>query len=963
MKVLLVDDEEKFLDQTKIFLEKIDSQLDVCTAPSPSYALEKLDVEDIDIVVSDYKMPEMDGLRLLRRIREKDTTVPFIMLTGKGNEAVAIEALNLGADRYFRKAGNPKTICDRLYHAISQIACMDVTNVEPSGDQYSAIFEHAHDAIFIMKGNKFIDCNPKAEEMFNAPKEELVGTTPYNEYSPVKQIDGTPSDRLAKKKIQEAYEGESKFFEWRHQRKGGDEFCAEVSLNRFESEGEEYLIAIVRDITEKKDAERELLDSKNTYSSIYDTMLELSETNDLQLLIKIIVDKATELLDANDCAVYLADEEKNVFEPIYSNHPEYCDEILSFKIPFGKGLTGHVYDEGEPIKLNYDEEDPYSIHIPGTDSRVDEKESVLSAPLFQGDDVIGALTLGKEKEKFCEKDMEKLMIFAKQAELVIKRGELIEELKDSKKRISKNKDQIERLLEYASKLQSASDEQKIYEITVKATEEILEYDICVVHEAEDDKLITKAVSTNIPHNGYQDLPIQGSLAGKTYRTKRSYISSDISKLDEVKPALNDYKSVISIPIGDYGIFQAISTEKEYFDENDLETAELLISHTKEALNRVHYQKNLEESEERYRRLVEFSPDAIAVHKDGKCVFINRVGAELLGFDDPRDAIGTPIMDIVHEEYREGVQKRIERMKDESEEIPISEQKFCRVSDGGCIDVDVVGAPIRYEGEDAIQVIFRDITERKEAEEELKRYKDHLEELVDERTAELQELTDHLRAFTHSVTHDLRAPLRAMEGFSEALLEDYSPKLDETGERYAKRIRDAAERMDILIKDLWEYSKITSKDMEPRVVELDYVVKEAKMNLKTKIEEKGAEIEVQEDLPSVMAHRSIMVQIMTNLISNSIKFVDDDTTPRVKIYAEEKEGKVRLWVEDNGIGIEPTYQDSIFEMLTRLHGIEQYPGTGVGLAIVKRGVQRMRGEVGLESEKGEGSKFWIELKKA
>ncbi|MFO7991750.1 MAG: PAS domain S-box protein, partial [Thermoplasmata archaeon] len=924
-----------------------------------------LDEEEIDVVVSDYKMPGMDGLQLFRTIREKKIMVPFIILTGKGTEKTAIEALNLGVNRYFRKTGDPESLYKRLIDAIHQE--VDEKKIEPDINRkdhlYGAIFEHAQDAIFIMKGDKFIDCNPKAEEMFNAPKEELVGTTPYNKYSPERQFDGTPSDELAKKKIEEAYRGESKFFEWRHRKKGGEEFCTEVSLNRFESEGEEYLIAIVRDITDKKEAERELLDSKNTYRSIYDTMLELSKTNDLQLLIKIIVDKATELLDANDCAVYLADEEKNVFEPIYSNHPKYDDEILSFKIPFGKGLTGHVYEEGEPIRLNFDEEDPYSIHIPGTDSSVDEKESVLSAPLFQGDDVIGALTLGKEKEKFREKDIEKLMIFAKQAELVIKRGELIEELKNSRERISKTKDQMKSLLEFASKLQSTSDEKGIYEITVKAAEEILEYDICVIHKAKGDKLEAEAVSTNIPHNGYKDLPLHGSLGGRTFRNKRSYLSEDISELDEVNPALDDYKSVISIPIGDYGVFQAISTEKAYFDENDLETAELLISHTEEALKRVQYQRNLEESEERYRRLVEFSPDAIVVHKDGKCVFINRVGAQLLGFEDPEDAIGTPIMDIVHKDYKEEVEENILNMERSGGASPISEQKFCRVNDGECIDVDVVGSPIKYEGEDAIQVIFRDITDRKRAEEELKRYKDHLEELVDERTAELQELTDHLRAFTHSVTHDLRAPLRAMEGFSEALLEDYSRNLDETGERYATRIRDAAERMDILIKDLWEYSKITSKEMVPREVDLDYVVKEAKMNLKSSIREKGAEIEVQEDLPSVMAHRSIMVQVLTNLISNSIKFVDDETTPSVKIYAEEKGDKVRLWIEDNGIGIEPQYQDSIFEMLTRLHGIEQYPGTGVGLAIVRRGVQRMRGEVGVESEKGEGSRFWIELKKA
>ncbi|HEC33197.1 MAG TPA: PAS domain S-box protein, partial [Chloroflexi bacterium] len=211
--------------------------------------------------------------------------------------------------------------------------------------------------------------------------------------------------------------------------------------------------------------------------------------------------------------------------------------------------------------------------------------------------------------------------------------------------------------------------------------------------------------------------------------------------------------------------------------------------------------------------------------------------------------------------------------------------------------------------------------------------------------------------------DLRAPLRAMHGFSQALLEDYADRLDPTGQDYARRIVAAAQRMDTLILDLLTYSHLGRAEMRLGPVRLGCVVEQALAALEADIEERGTQVAVEEPLPQVAADHATLVRVVGNLLSNAIRFVAPDVCPRVRVWAEERGERIRLWVEDNGIGIPPQYHERIFRVFERLHGIETYPGTGIGLAIVKKGVERMGGRVGLESEIGQGSRFWIELGKA
>jgi signal transduction histidine kinase/CHASE3 domain sensor protein len=244
-------------------------------------------------------------------------------------------------------------------------------------------------------------------------------------------------------------------------------------------------------------------------------------------------------------------------------------------------------------------------------------------------------------------------------------------------------------------------------------------------------------------------------------------------------------------------------------------------------------------------------------------------------------------------------------------------------------------------------------------QQLQNYTTQLEQRVSQRTQELQEVNDELEAFSYSVSHDLRAPLRTLQGFTQALMEDYGDKLDDLGKDYASYIVEAAVSMDRLIADLLAYSRLSRTEIQLQPTDLSRVLSEALKQLHAV--QTQAQITI-EELPPVMAQYRILVQVLTNLLSNAFKFVEPDVQPQIRVWAQTQENWVRLWVEDNGIGIAPEYQERIFRVFERLHGIEAYPGTGIGLAIVRKGIERLGGRVGVESEPRQGSRFWIDLPK-
>lgn len=244
--------------------------------------------------------------------------------------------------------------------------------------------------------------------------------------------------------------------------------------------------------------------------------------------------------------------------------------------------------------------------------------------------------------------------------------------------------------------------------------------------------------------------------------------------------------------------------------------------------------------------------------------------------------------------------------------------------------------------------------------ELQRVNTDLDRRVKERTLELQELVNELEHFSYTITHDLRAPLRAMHGFAGLLSDECKHLLNEQSREYLARITTAAGRMDRLITDALSYSKVVRHKMPMEPTDVNRLLR-GMIDSYPIFQSPNAHIEIADNLPRVLGNEAGLTQCFSNLLGNAVKFVPRGQVPSVRVWGERIDDKVRFWCEDNGIGIPKELQSRIFVMFQRLS--KDYEGTGIGLALVKKVVERMGGAVGLESDAGKGCRFWVEFKSA
>lgn len=250
-------------------------------------------------------------------------------------------------------------------------------------------------------------------------------------------------------------------------------------------------------------------------------------------------------------------------------------------------------------------------------------------------------------------------------------------------------------------------------------------------------------------------------------------------------------------------------------------------------------------------------------------------------------------------------------------------------------------------------------ESQRAREELLRHKERLELDVRERTAKLEEKIAELEMLSFGISHDMRAPLRAMAGFARLLIQDHAGSLDVQGQGYLQRIERAAGRMDRLIRDVLTWSRVARDHLPSERVVLHRLAEDLVEN-DPALQPPHARVRIAGPLPEVMGNEAQLAQVLANLLGNATKFIERGRQPEIEIGAERIDDRVRVWVQDNGIGIPPERHERIFELFGQAHEGEGFEGTGIGLAVVQKAVEHMGGEVGVVSSAGSGSRFWFTL---
>jgi PAS domain S-box-containing protein len=380
----------------------------------------------------------------------------------------------------------------------------------------------------------------------------------------------------------------------------------------------------------------------------------------------------------------------------------------------------------------------------------------------------------------------------------------------------------------------------------------------------------------------------------------------------------------------------------------------------DALTSLLVYRSLHESEARYRALYHENPSMFfTLDAEETIISANDFGASQLGYT--RDQLeGQPVLNIYYAEDQAAVREKLQACWQNPWQVYHWQFRKVR-KDGSLMWVDefvrTVNGP---DGASYVLVVCQDISDRKHVEEQVRKLNEELEQRVFERTAQLEAANKELEAFAYSVSHDLRAPLRHIEGFLELLQGRLATNLDDQNQHYMDIIADSAKHMGQLIDDLLAFSRMGRQEMSKAQVDLGHLVREAIEEVKPDVEGRTIHWQIA-DFPMVTGDQAMLKVVLVNLISNALKF----TGPRPEAEVEigcilDTDGEVTVFVRDNGVGFDMDYADKLFGVFKRLHHVDEFEGTGIGLANVHRIIDRHGGRTWAEGKVDGGATFYFSL---
>ncbi len=387
--------------------------------------------------------------------------------------------------------------------------------------------------------------------------------------------------------------------------------------------------------------------------------------------------------------------------------------------------------------------------------------------------------------------------------------------------------------------------------------------------------------------------------------------------------------------------------------------DMLLGIDRDITERKQAEEKLRKSEERYRYLFENNPHPMWVYDLKTLAFLNVNEAAIAKYGYSREEFLN--MTIVDIRPPEDVELLMNNLAQPRQPLEHSEGWRHCLKDGTTIHVEITSYTVEVDGHESVLVIAQDVTERKQAEDEIRRLNEQLEQRVIERTAQLQAANKELEAFSYSVSHDLRAPLRAIDGYTRILVEDYEAKLDAEGKRICDIISAEARRMGQLIDDLLAFSRLGRKEIYTSKIDMKVLATSVFNELVKAENRERIDFQIMR-LPAVQADPSLIRQVWVNLLSNAIKFTSKKERAVIKVGSKQSMDEYVYYVHDTGAGFDMEYVDKLFGVFQRLHGESEFEGTGVGLAIVQRIIRRHGGRVWAEGEPEKGATFYFALPK-
>lgn len=771
-------------------------------------------------------------------------------------------------------------------------------------EKYRTLFESAEDAILIMDEETFIDCNEKTLEIFECTREDILGEPPYK-FSPEEQPDGRKSKDKALEKIEAAFEGDPQSFEWLHNTKDGKPFYAHVKLSRYEVDNKELLMSIVRDISGQKQTEEELRKSKSRYETLFEENPEAVVEVDEDHKIKKVNKKFEDLFGY---------EEEEIVDKRLNDLIVPEDKIQEAEELDERSKEG--YFEHETVRKTKDEKE-IPVAITGRPIKLDGKKRFLG--VYRN----------------------------------------IEERKKVEKKLEKRNEKIKKLHDMATRFENCEREKEICELVIEASERILNFHVCGIDLVEEGEFVPVALSSEIDGGFIRRKVEDAGISKRVYQKKESLLVKDSREVSFSKPVVSDYRSSITIPMGDFGIFQALSTELSAFDEEDLELAEILVKHATEAINSLRSEEKLKERMNKVEELHKVSARLETCQTEEEIYSQAMKAAEkilefdMCGFDAvegnkfvpkassseiPEDGhIDMPLDDagMATKTYMNKKSYLVDDLRKETESKPVKTDYRAMIS-----------LPIGEHG--VFQAVSTETNHFDE--EDLKMAEllmDHVFEALNR--VEMEEKEE----FLHSLLrHDFRNKSQLVKGYLD-LVEEFDLS-DEAEDYIQKAKKNTYEGMEIINK----VRRLRELEREEEVLEfnLDNTLDKVLSEYSAQLEEKDIEIDVQKDKLKVKAG-SLLKILFSNLIENSIHHASCD---KIRIRTEVEDEKCVVIVEDDGTGIDDEDKEKLFDKGFKKG---EKSGSGLGLYLVKEIAKNYNGEIEVKDSELGGSRFDVRLKMA